>query len=48
MTYELEFDPGALKEWHKLGDTVKTQFKKKLVDVLVDPRIESARLHGLS
>ncbi len=47
MTYELEFDPGALKEWHKLGDTVKTQFKKKLVDVLVDPRIESARLHGL-
>ncbi|KAA7023748.1 type II toxin-antitoxin system mRNA interferase toxin, RelE/StbE family, partial [Salmonella enterica subsp. enterica serovar Lubbock] len=23
MTYELEFDPRALKEWHKLGDTVK-------------------------
>ncbi|EBF6987984.1 type II toxin-antitoxin system mRNA interferase toxin, RelE/StbE family, partial [Salmonella enterica] len=22
MTYELEFDPRALKEWHKLGDTV--------------------------
>ncbi|EJM7986649.1 type II toxin-antitoxin system mRNA interferase toxin, RelE/StbE family, partial [Salmonella enterica subsp. enterica serovar Infantis] len=21
MTYELEFDPRALKEWHKLGDT---------------------------
>ncbi|EEL1352644.1 type II toxin-antitoxin system mRNA interferase toxin, RelE/StbE family, partial [Salmonella enterica] len=25
MTYELEFDPRALKEWHKLGDTVKAQ-----------------------
>ncbi|ENB7195214.1 type II toxin-antitoxin system RelE/ParE family toxin [Enterobacter bugandensis] len=47
MIYELEFDPRALKEWHKLGDTVKCQFKKKLADVLVNPRIESARLHGL-
>lgn len=28
MTYELEFDPRALKEWHKLGDTVKAQLKK--------------------
>ncbi|GJK69875.1 hypothetical protein TUM17564_19020 [Citrobacter freundii] len=47
MTYELEFDPRALKEWHKLGDTVKSQFKKKLADVLLNPRIDSARLNGL-
>ncbi|HFV9237489.1 type II toxin-antitoxin system RelE/ParE family toxin [Enterobacter mori] len=47
MTYELAFDPRALKEWHKLGDTVKVQFKKKLADVLAKPRIESARLQGL-
>ena len=47
MTYELEFDPRALKEWHKLGDTVKAQFKKKLADVLLNPRIDSARLNGL-
>ncbi|WP_236329477.1 type II toxin-antitoxin system RelE family toxin [Enterobacter quasihormaechei] len=47
MTYELVFDPRALKEWHKLGNTVKGQFKKKLADVLMNPRIESARLHGL-
>ena len=47
MTYELEFDPRALKEWHKLGDTVKAQIKKKLAGVLLNPRIESARLHGL-
>ncbi|WP_368483932.1 type II toxin-antitoxin system RelE/ParE family toxin, partial [Salmonella enterica] len=31
MTYELEFDPRALKEWQKLGETVKKQFRKKLV-----------------
>ncbi|MDR1749809.1 MAG: type II toxin-antitoxin system RelE/ParE family toxin [Enterobacter cloacae] len=48
MTYELEFDPRALKEWSKLGETVKKQFKKKLAGVLVNPRIESARLHNLS
>lgn len=47
MTYELVFDLRALKEWHKLSDTVKAQFKKKLADVLVNPRVESARLHGL-
>jgi len=47
MTYELEFDPRALKEWHKLGDTVKAQFKKKLAEVLSAPHIASARLHDL-
>ncbi|CAD5352140.1 type II toxin-antitoxin system RelE family toxin [Enterobacter cancerogenus] len=47
MTYELEFDPRALKEGRKLGDTVKAQFKKKLASVLVNPRNESARLHDL-
>jgi len=35
MNYELVFDPRAYKEWKKLGATVKTQFKKKLADVLV-------------
>lgn len=39
MTYELAFDPRALKEWSKLGDTVKNQYKKKLADVLVSPRV---------
>ena len=36
MTYELEFDPRALKEWHKLGDTIRQQFKKKLAEVQVN------------
>ena len=28
-TYSLKLDARALKEWHKLGDTVRVQFKKK-------------------
>jgi mRNA interferase RelE/StbE len=47
MIYELAFDPCALKEWKKLGVTVQAQFKKKLAEVLVQPRVEKARLHGL-
>lgn len=47
MTYNLEFDARALKEWRKLGDTVRQQFKKKLIEILTNPRIESSRLHSL-
>lgn len=34
MTYNLEFDSRALKEFQKLGEPVKLQFKKKLAEVL--------------
>ena len=47
MTYSLEFDQRALKEWHKLGDTIQKQFKKKLVEILEYPRIEANRLREL-
>lgn len=47
MTYSLEFDARALKEWQKLGDTVRQQFKKKLAKVLDNPCVEANRLHGL-
>ena len=47
MTYSLEFDSRALKEWHKLGDTVREQLKKKLAEVLVNPRVVANRLHSL-
>lgn len=47
MTYSLEFDARALKEWRKLGGTVRQQFKKKLAAVLINPRIEANRLHSL-
>ncbi|VVO20414.1 mRNA interferase toxin RelE [Pseudomonas fluorescens] len=46
MTYSLEFDARALKEWQKLGDTVRQQLKKKLVEILNNPRTEANRLHG--
>ncbi|SCC30631.1 type II toxin-antitoxin system RelE family toxin [Kosakonia oryziphila] len=46
MTYELVFDPRAYREWEKLGETVRAQLKKKIAEVLIQPRIEAARLHG--
>lgn len=47
MIYSLEFDVRALKEWRKLGDTVRQQLKKKLAEILLNPRIEANRLHAL-
>lgn len=46
MTYELEFKKTALKEWQKLGHTIQEQFKKKLKEVLVNPRIPANKLSG--
>ncbi len=46
-TYELEFVDAALKEWNKLGSTVRTQFSKKLEERLLQPHIASARLAGM-
>ncbi|MDE3737472.1 MULTISPECIES: type II toxin-antitoxin system RelE/ParE family toxin [Pseudomonas] len=47
MTYELEFLPSALKEWRKLGDTVRDQFKRKLKERLQRPRVQGDALHGM-
>ena len=47
MTYSLDFDARALKEWQKLGNTLRLQLKNKLVEILNNPRIEANRLHGL-
>jgi mRNA interferase RelE/StbE len=47
MTYELVFKQDALKEWQKLDSTIKTQFKKKLIERLSNPKIESSRLNGM-
>lgn len=46
MSYNLEFDPRALKEWKKLGKTVQQQFKKKLKNILEHPEIPANKLHG--
>lgn len=47
MTCSLEFDARALKEWQKLGDTVRQQLKKKLAEVLLNPRIKDNRFHSI-
>ncbi|KQR89774.1 addiction module toxin RelE [Burkholderia sp. Leaf177] len=43
-TYELQFLVSAKKEWDKLDNTVRQQLKRKLVERLANPRVESARL----
>ncbi len=44
MRYSLEFDQRALKEWHKLDATIQAQLKKKLAQVLENPKVEANRL----
>lgn len=46
MSYELEFLPSALKEWQKLDNSVKTQFKKKLKERLENPKVVKDKLRG--
>lgn len=46
-TYRLIFKAEALKEWNKLGSSVRVQFEKKLKERLTHPRVVSARLSGL-
>ena len=46
MSYNLEFKKSALKEWNKLGATLKNQFKKKLAERLTNPHILAAKLSG--
>ena len=46
MSYKLKFKEEALKEWYKLDNTVREQFKKKLEERLHSPCVPSARLSG--
>ena len=46
MTYELAFLDEALKEWRKLDNVTREQFKTKLAERLSNPKIPSARLYG--
>ena len=48
MSYDLRFHPAALKEWRKLGGTLRAQFKKKLAERLETPRIPADALHGVA
>ena len=46
MTYKLEFKKSALKEWKKLGATLQTQFKKKLLERLESPHVRPDKISG--
>ena len=48
MSYDLQFLPSALKDWQKLGSTVREQFKKKLAERLQVPRVPGDVLHGMA
>jgi len=47
MTYKLEFLPTALKEWEKLGHTVREQIKRKLRERLEAPRVQADALRDM-
>jgi len=46
MIYELAFHPDAWDEWQELDGSIRTPFKKKLAERLIEPRIPSAKLSG--
>jgi len=46
MSFELGFLDDALKEWAKLDESTREQFKKKLAERLVTPRVPAAKLSG--
>lgn len=46
MTYKLKFLPAAKKEWDKLAEPLKKQFKNKLAERLKNPHVPSAKLRG--
>ena len=48
MSYNLKFKEEAWKEWQKLDSTIKEVFKKKIRERLIEPKIESARLKGMT
>lgn len=48
MTYSLKFHEKALKEWQKLGEPIRNQLKKKLMERLENPHVQADRLSGFS
>jgi mRNA interferase RelE/StbE len=48
VSYSLAFKEEALKEWGKLDRNVREQFKKKLEERLLNPRVPASQLSGHS
>jgi len=46
MNFELGFLDEALKEWRKLDNNTRDQFKKKLAERLINPRVPASKLSG--
>jgi len=46
MTFELAVHPEALREWRTLSAGIREQFKKKLAERLIEPRIPDSKLRG--
>ena len=44
ITYKLKFLPIALKEWKKLDPSIRVQLKKKLEEIIQNPKIPANRL----
>ena len=47
MSFSLEFDPRALREWQKLDASLREQFKNKLAKLLESPVIPANKLKSL-
>lgn len=47
MTYSLEFQTTAKKEWDSLDASIQKQFKKKLIQRLETPRVSNTKLNGM-
>ncbi|MDO5686530.1 MAG: type II toxin-antitoxin system RelE/ParE family toxin [Neisseria sp.] len=47
MSYELAFLPSARREWQKLDNSIKTQFKNKLAERLQNPHVPSSALRNM-
>lgn len=45
MTYELAFEPKALRAWKKLDSETREMFRSKLRERLVNPRVPKDALH---
>lgn len=47
MSYKLEFNILALREWKKLDTVLQKQFKKKLEERLLKPHVQSSSLRQI-
>lgn len=44
MTYNLKFLFQARKEWDRLDNSIKKQFKKNLIEILENPYVNKNKL----